>query len=113
VHQHVSRQAALVAGTIVAVCLFAVSTFEGFLSSVQPQVPRQVAFLARREPAVLTRVHHHPRHALWHAAATCPEASRHHASRLVGLHNGTVNPHAIELPIVHDHEEAFPRFCGP
>jgi hypothetical protein len=69
--QHVSRQAALVAGTIVAV-----STFEGFLSSVQPQVPRQVAFLARREPAVLTRVHHHPRHALWHAAATsCPSGS--------------------------------------
>jgi len=107
--QHVSRQAALVAGTIVAV-----STFEGFLSSVQPQVPRQVAFLARREPAVLTRVHHHPRHALSHAAATCLEALRHHAMQLTFPTGGsTVNPHAIELPIDHDHEEAFPRFCGP
>jgi len=59
---------------------------KGVPPSVQPQVPRQAAFLASREPTVLTRVHHHPRHALC-PAATCPEAPRHHAcSRtLLGL----------------------------
>jgi hypothetical protein len=96
VHQQVCRQVALATRTIVAVSaligflpsvcpqvtcdgalmagtIVAVGALVGLLSTVYPQVRRQVALVAGAKVAVGARVNHHPRQALWHEAATCPE----------------------------------------